>query len=161
MNMVVLKKLADNMLDMSFEYDEFFKFVMAVFPFTIKVPDGYGSEFECVSVKMEAIYDYYRKNPVSSIDKQLYDTLKEHMYSCKDIDSLLAMLRMVEYQISSERTDTAPFKIDNEDLLSSLKNNLQENIDVYKSDLYNEKNFLGVMQQHNEDLIENYGHRIM
>ena len=161
MNMEALKQLANSLLNRAFRYDEFDRYVGAYIPYSITMPDGHGGEMECISVKMEAIYDCYRNNPDSGIDKKFYEALLKGTSTAVVTRIMVAMLRTIEYQIMAENAKIAPFKIDNDVLLLNIKENLIKNRELYNSKRFQNEGFFDLMQQHNNDLMENYGRKIM
>lgn len=161
MNMSLLQELARDMLKTSLKYNLFDRYVTSIGTYSISIDDGYGGKLECISVKMEAIYEYYKNNPESNIDQKFYDNLLEYTYKAKTLWPLVSMLRMIEYQILSEKEGRAPFKMDNDALLDNIKRNLNDNKTLYESEIYKKDKFLNIMGDYNKNLNEKVGRGIM
>ena len=161
MDVELLKKHADSVLNFALENNCFEKFVIGNPMWSVKIKNQEGEYEDCIYAKMEAIYKYHKQNPSSRIDKKFYTILKEYTPIVKGDEAFITILRTIEYQVVAEAENTAPFKIDNVQLLNNLKNNLLINQNLYRSPNYEQKNFWSKIEQCNETLSSNYGHKIL
>jgi hypothetical protein len=161
MNVELIMKHAESMLDLALENNNFEKFILGNPMWSVKIKNADGSYEDAIYAKMEAIYKYYREKPNSGIDKNLYMILNKYTAIIKGDEALLTIFKTIEYQIVAEAEKRAPFVMENANLLNNLKNNLMSNQELYRSQLYEQKGFWSTIEQHNETLASNYGHKVL
>lgn len=161
MNMNALKNYATRLLELALEVGDLDMYLASVEPYEIVVKDQQGNDVLNHFIKMEAIYDYYRANKELKLDKKVFDTLYELTINGKSDLAIFSILAVIEHQIVAEGQNRAPFKMDNEVLLANLRKNLQDNKELYQSDVYNDIGFMNSIRQHDEMLSNNYGHKIL
>ena len=161
MNVKLLKEYAYGVLEVAIKSDTLKWYVAGIPLFSIKSLNEFGQEEECIFAKMEAVYQYYKNNPDSKIDIKLEEVLTFFTLNAKADYAVINFLKYVEYQIVAEKENRAPFAMNNEKLLSNLKQNLEQNKKLYQSDEYGKKGFMATIQQHNEMLSRNYGYKIL
>lgn len=161
MDVELIKKHADSMLKFALENNNFEKFVLGNPMWSVKIKNADSEYEDCIYAKMEAIYKYYRENPNFEIDKKLYMILNQYTNIVKGDEAFLTILKTIEYQIVAEAEKRAPFVLENEQLLNNLKKNLLNNQTLYRSQPYDEKKFWNTIEQYNESLSSNYGHKIL
>ena len=161
MNMDALKNYATRLLEYALKRGHLDEYLVSLGPYEIFVKDQQGNDILNHSIKMEAIYDYYRTNKDSNLDNMVFDALYKYTQIGKSSLVIYSMLGVIEHQIVSERQNKAPFKIDNETLLANLRKNLNDNKALYESEIYEQKGFMNNIRQHDEMLSNNYGHKIL
>lgn len=161
LNVELLEEHAYNVLKIALKCNYLRGYILGFPPFSISTQDESGNDVECIFAKMEAIYKYSIDNPTSGIGEQLYDLLKELTVKLRSPMTIINVLRMIEHQIVAERENRAAFKMNNEELLENLKENLAINEDMYLSPVYAKKGFMTTIRQHDEMLFRYYGRRIL
>lgn len=112
---------------------------------------------------MHTIYIYCKR--ISNIGNEVQETL-EFLANVKTFAAVYAVLEIVTYQLKAEKNNNSPFKLNIEKILNILRNNLKNNLNVYsqKGELGNyslEKGMLPLLQDYDNNLEENYGHKIL
>lgn len=161
LNVELLEEYAYNVLKVALEYNDLRRYILGFPPYSIEIQDESGNNSECIFAKMEAVYQYSKENPTAEIGEQLYKLLKSLTVIIRSVDAFLNVLRVVEYQIVAEQEKRAPFKMNYEELLENIRNNLAINKDLYFTAPYAEKHFMSTIQQHDEMLSRNYGYKIL
>ena len=161
MNMEPLKHYATELLKIALEKDLLYEYLFSIEPFVLSIREPNGGYASDQYFKMYVLYDYYKSNPDIGLEKKLFDTLNEWTKKGKSSKFILSLLNVIECQILSELEKTAPFKLNNELLLSNLKKNLSDNRSLYESEIYEKKGFMGSIREHDEKLYQNYGHKIL
>ena len=161
LNVELLEEYAYNVLKVALNNNDLRRFILGFPPYSIEIQDDSGNNSECIFAKMEAVYQYSKENPTAEIGEQLHELLKTLTVIVRSVDAFINVLRVVEYQIVAEQEKRAPFKMNYEELLENIKNNLAANKVIYTSEIYVQYNFMGTIQQHNEMLSRNYGYSIL
>jgi len=161
MNVLEIKKYAESVLEMALQNEQLEKFLIGNPFWSVKIKNDQDIYEDCIFAKMEAIYKYYIEQPESLIEKKIYSILEDWTKKVKGSEAFYIILNTIEYQIVAENENRAPFTLDNTHLLENLKNNLMQNQELFKSEIYEKKNFWKTIEQHNESLSSNYGHKIL
>ena len=160
-NVKRLKEYAYEVLEASLKHDALDWYIIGISSYSITIKNEMGQEEECIFAKMEAIYQYYKNNPTSQIGKKLEELLAKFTLNLTGFYGIKSVLQCIEYQIVAEKENRAPFVMNNELLLNNLKQNLQQNKTLYQTEPYNKVGFMSTIQQHDEMLSKNYGHKIL
>jgi len=152
-----------DILQISIKNDTFDKFLLMYPAYCVNSRDLNGIIKPNVYFTMEAIYEYYRLNPNSYIDDLMYKTLMNFSQNKHGISSVETILWIVQYQLSSEKFNTSPFKIDCQSILNELRKSLIQYKDIYaqsQSD-YDIVPFWNTIENYDNDFKENYGHKML
>ena len=155
-------ELANKYLDIALKYEKFGEFLGGIPIFELTTIGPMGERIFSVAHVVGAVYDKYKEEPESNLDKKMYEEIKRILETSPYERFVLHLLEVIEYQMDCEKKKIAPFKIDCVDLLKDVKDNINRNKIRYtkKSDLYGENGIWPSLEMHNTRL-SSYGHRIM
>lgn len=117
------------------------------------------------SMVMKTIYKFYEEYPNLKIKEMLTDSLTK-LIEKGDEDCIYCAFDTIAYQMIAEKNQTAPFKLDIEELLTKLKKRIiEENENLKSSKRYvaskYEDGYLGYFEEANQEVIEKTGRKIL
>lgn len=157
------KQLSLKLLDVALKNGQLADFVAMKPAYRIESRDLNGIVGPNMYFTMEAIYDYYRSNPNSGIDKDFYNSLIFLAQSYSGELMVERVLGIIDYQLNSEKSKSAPFEIDCQSVLNVLRNTIVANKAIYeKPDVERDNHsFWQSIEKYNEDFNQKYGRRVL
>ncbi|MBQ3423105.1 MAG: hypothetical protein IJH34_15960 [Romboutsia sp.] len=146
--------LATKKLDLALDHNQLDEFLCGYPVYQMDEVDEKGNEIPNSKLIMEAIYRIHNSRPEIELDKMTFDTIKELLKTDKSSEDILNILDNIEYQIEAEKSGTATFKMNCEELLKALKENLIENKELYESGSYKDMEFIRMLNEKQEKIKE-------
>ena len=112
---------------------------------------------------MQTIYQKYLESPELNLDKLMYEDIKRMLEITYNGRMLVNLLNIIEYQLMEEKDLKAPFKIDCENLLRKMAENIKNNKERYIATGINENNegYYSDFKAHDDYLNFHYGQKIL
>lgn len=131
-NLIANPELARKYLDIALRNNSFREFLLGFSLYELNVKDSQGNNVFSAMHVMEAIYDKYKSDPNSGIEKLTYETMLNELKTNRFSKAILNLFEDITYQISAQKNQTAPFNLDCLTLLEEAKENLKRNELFYK-----------------------------
>lgn len=162
-NLIANKELASKYLEVALKNNSFREFLLGYSLYELNVKDQNGNNVFSAMHVMEAIYDKYRKNPDSKIDKLTYETMIHELQTNRFNKAILNLFENITYQISAQKNQTAPFSFDCMKLLEEAKENLKRNEVFYKYPQGENKpnGIWPELEMYNNRIEQTTGHKIL
>jgi hypothetical protein len=114
---------------------------------------GYGHDYDCY---LEAIYRYHRDFPEEKIDEYLYNTFLDLARCSVDVETLSKVVNIIFSQLRNQKEGISPFEVEMKKVLEFLKNNI-----INDQELLGDKEYMSKVNEYDEILDRNYGHKIL
>ena len=162
-NLIATKELANQYLEISLKYNDLGSFLIGSPECELTLRDPNGEKVFSAMHVMEAIYDKYRENPNSGIDKQVFDSMIKELREEVLAKYILNLLEDIEYQLYCEKNNIAPFKLDCASLLKEVSENLMRNKDRFQKPVPAYPGYRGAWGEFvaHDKRVEDYGHKIL
>ena len=105
-NLIANKELASKYLDVALKNNSFREFLLGYSLYELTVKDQNGNNVFSAMHVMEAIYDKFRKDPNSNIDKLTYQTMIYELQTNRFNKAILNLFENITYQISEQKNQT-------------------------------------------------------
>ncbi len=154
------EKLAQELLDISLEYDKFRYYILTWPGYEVYVNDGTGRKVDSKLAKLNAIYEKYRTD--NTIAEKLYAALELNLDTVKYGGAILDMLELIRCQMRSESENKAPFHMDCHCLIEKAKANIARNKKLYVRPMDDYPNgFMQAFRDVDSNLRNSYGCNIL
>jgi len=157
-NKEIEQKRAKEMLDIALEFGKLKDFLCGSALYRLETQDSMGNKINNYHLVMQSIYDKYNEDKSSGIDKRTFEAIIDFLKTEKYEPLLLNIINDIEYQMLAEKQGVAPFKLDCIEMLKELKNNIERNKERFKDARFDTWKKL---EDHDQIINQNYGHRIL
>ncbi len=162
-NLIANKDLAKAYLEISLKYNQLGSFLTGSPECELTLRDPNGEKVFSAMHVMEAIYDKYRENPNSGIDKQVFDSMIKELKEEVLAKYILNLLEDIEYQLYCEENNIAPFKLDCAGLLKEVSENLVRNKQRFRTPVQSYSGCRSVWGEFvaHDERVGDYGYKIL
>jgi len=149
---------ARNVLEIALKYGELKKFLCGNPYYKLETHDSMGNAIHNYQLVMQSIYDKYKEDKTSEIDKKMFDAIIDFLKTEKYEPLLFNMIHVIEYQMMAEKQKSAPFELDCIEILKELKNNIERNKERF---INNKFDAWKKLEGHDQMINQHFGHKIL
>lgn len=158
-----LEKKSLEKLQVALKSDKLYAFLLGIGIYELDAGNMNSSMILNTGAIMNTIYSYCNK--FKNISNEVQQSM-EQIANIKTFHAVYSTLEIVTYQLSAEKNNKAPFKLDNEKILNILRENINKNLDLYSKSgelgVYNlEKGMIPIVKDYDNELNENYGKHVL
>lgn len=152
------QKFCDDILEHVLSSNHFREYILMLPLYNSNNPKLHYNEFNVLT----SIHNYHRKHPNEHIDKKYYDTLSQIARTGYGERGVKGVLDNVKSQLYFEKNGKAAFHVDCQEILKELKSTIMAHKDIYMGESEISKGpFWNTIQDYNQELSEEYGHKVL